>query len=185
MTSLSIIGSVNITVSAFNQQLPASFVTIFSGDKYRLEINSQFANFKQIHDGVDTFTSPERGVNLPPINRLGLPLLQRLGDEGFVVSPLIKKKKVGFRITAPDGYFTNFYVSKKSKKIKGYDSTYIVNNAESATLVEIDKLEDKDGILIPSKYAQKFNFGQMTIYAAFNAKTITVNGEVDDDVFAL
>ncbi len=185
MKNLSIIGSVDITVSAFNQQLPATFATIFSGDKYRLEINSPVANFKQIHDGVNTFTSPERGVNLPPINRLGLPLLQRLGEEGFIVTALAKKKKTGFRITAPDGYYTNFYLNKKTKKIKGYDSTYIVNDVEATTVVEIDKYENKDGILIPSKYAQRFNFGQMIVYAEFKAKEITINGDIEDDVFTL
>lgn len=185
MKTLSILGSVDITVSAFNQQIPATFATIFSDDKYRLEINSAFVNFKQIFDGKQTFTSPERGVNLPPVNRIGLPLLQRLGDEGFVVTPLDEKKKLGFRITSPEGYYSNFYLDKKTKQIKGYDSSYLVNNVEAKTVVEIDKFEDKDGIIIPSKYAQRFNFNEFTVYAEFKAKEILVNTEIKSDIFAL
>lgn len=185
MKNLSVIGSVDITVSAFNQALPATFATIFSGDKYRLEINSDFVNFKQIHDGEKTFTSPERGVNLPPINKLGLPLLQRLGDEGYEVTALESNKKLGFRITSPDGYYSDFYLNKKTKRIKKYDSKYLVNGTEATTVVEIDKFEDKDGIIIPTKYAQRFNFDQLTVYAEFKAKDVRVNTEIKDDVFAL
>lgn len=183
MKTLSIIGSVDVTVSSFTQ--PASFVTVFSGDKYRLEIDTPQVKFKQIFDGSQTFTSPQQGFSLPPINLLGLPLLQRLGDMGFEVSALANNKKTGFRITSPEGYYTDFYMDKKTGKIKGYDSSYIINNREATTSVEIDKFEDKDGIIIPSKYAQRFDFGQMTIYAEFKAKEILINTKVDDKVFAL
>jgi hypothetical protein len=183
MKTLSIIGSVDVTVSSFTQ--PASFVTVFSGDKYRLEIDTPQIKFKQIFDGSQTFTSPQQGFSLPPINLLGLPLLQRLGDTGFEVSALSDTKKTGFRITSPEGYYTDFYLDKKTSKIKAYDSSYIINNREATTSVEIDKFEDKDGIIIPSKYAQRFDFGQMTVYAEFKAKEIMINTKVDDNVFAL
>ena len=181
--TLSIIGSVDVTVSSFKQ--PASFATVFSGEKYRLQIDTPQVKFKQIFDGTNTFTSPERGVSLPPINRLGFPLLQRFGEEGFEVSELQKKKKHGFRITSPEGYYTDFYISKKTNRIKGYYSSYIVNNSEANTSVEVDKFVDKDGIIIPSKYAQRFNFGQLVVYAEFKAKEILLNTEISDDVFAL
>lgn len=185
MKTLSVLGDVDVTVSTFNQALPATFATIFSGEKYRLEINSQVANFKQIFDGEQTLTVPKTGFNLPPVNRLGIPLLQKLGDEGFVVSNLLDKKKTGFRITAPDGYYSDFFVDKKTKQIKGYESKYVVNNREVSTLVEISKLEDKNGIVIPTKYAQRFELGQMTVYAEFKAKEIKINEEVSDKVFSI
>lgn len=185
MNTLSVIGSVDVTVSAYNQAFPASFATIFSGEKYRLEINSAFANFKQIYNGTETFTSPQQGFSLPPINQLGLPLLQRLGDDGFVVTALEKKKKLGFRITSPEGYYTDFFLKKKTNRVKGYESSYIVNGNTATTSVEMDKFVDKNGIIIPSKYAQRFDFGQMTVYAEFKAKEILVNTEIEDDIFAL
>lgn len=181
--TLTILGSVDVTVSSFKQ--PASFATLFSGEKYRLEIDTPQVKFKQIFDGTNTFTSPERGVSLPPINRLGFPLLQRFGDEGFEVSELEKKKKHGFRITSPEGYYTDFYINKKTNRIKGYDSSYLVNDREANTSVEVDKFIDKEGIIIPSKYAQRFNFGQLVVYAEFKAKEVLVNSEIDDKLFAL
>ena len=185
MQNLSVKGSVDVTTSAINQALPASFTTVFSGDKYRLEISSQFANFLQIYDGKETFTSPQRGFSLPPINRLGFPLLQKLGVEGFTVSDLPKSKKNGFRITSPEGFYTDFYLDKKSNRIKGYDSSYLIGNREATTTVEIDKFTEKDGIIIPTKYAQRFDFGQMTVYADFKAKEVTVNEDIEESVFSV
>ncbi|MEZ5344041.1 MAG: hypothetical protein R2681_00670 [Pyrinomonadaceae bacterium] len=185
MKTLSISGDVEVTASMINQPIPATFVTIFSGDKYRLEINNPFQPLKQAFDGTETYTSAGRGFSLPPINRLGLPMLQRLGDEGFTVSALGDSKKYGFRLTSPEGYFTDFYLNKKTNQVKGYESTYDVSNRDVVTIVEIDKYIEKDGVVIPQKYAQRFDMGQMTVYAEFKAKEILVNIEIEDGVFQL
>ncbi len=185
MKTLVVSGNVDVTASVMNQAIPATFVTIFSGDKYRLEINNPFQPFKQVFDGERTETTVAQGFTFPPINRLGLPLLQRLGDEGFIVSELDNKKKFGFRLTAPDGYYTDFYLDKKTNRVKGYDSSYVVNNREVSTTVEINKYDEISEIIIPRKYAQRFDLGQMTVYAEFSAKEILVNSEVDDKVFQL
>ena len=157
MQTLVVSGGVDITASTFNQAIPATFVTIFSGEKYRLEINNPFQPFKQVFDGQRTYSSIERGFTLPPLNRIGMPLLQKLGSEGFEVSDLDDKKKRGFRITAPDGYFTDFFVSKKNSRVKGYEASYILNGRDVTTSVEIDKFEEKDGLVLPKKYAQRFD----------------------------
>ena len=185
MKTLVLSGDVDVTASVFNQAFPAKFLTIFSGDKYRLEIDNPFQPFKQVFDGEQTQTSVQRGFTFPPINRLGLPLLQRLGDEGFEVSALENKKKTGFRITSPEGYFTDFYLSKKTNRVKGYEASYVVNQRDVTTSVEIDKYEVKDGIVIPSKYAQRFDLGQMTVYAEFKTREIEINSEIDDEMFTL
>lgn len=185
MKTLSISGDVDVTASMINQPIPATFITIFSGDKYRLEINNPFQPLKQSYDGIETYSSVGRGFTLPPINRLGLPMLQRLGDEGYKVSELADSKKYGFRLTSPDGFFTDFYLNKRNDQVKGYDSTYTVNNREVSTVVEIDKYVERDGVVIPQKYAQRFDLGQMTVYAEFKAKEILVNIEIEDSVFQL
>ena len=185
MKTLVVRGAVDITASAVNQAIPATFVTIFSGEKYRLEIDNPFQPFKQVFDGQQTYSSVERGFTLPPLNRIGMPLLRKLGSEGFEVSDLADKKKRGFRITAPDGYYTDFFISKKTNRVKGYEASYLLNGRDVTTSVEIDKYEEKDGVVIPKKYAQRFDLGQMTIYAEFKAKEILVNTEIDDDVFTL
>ena len=185
MKTLVIIGSVDATASNIPQAIPATFVTIFAGDKYRVEIKSPLQPIKQAFDGTNTITSVGHGFTLPPFNRIGLPLLQRVGDTGFIVTslPENKKSKKGFRVTSPEGYYTDFYLDEKTNQIKGYDSTYNVNGRTVKTSVEIDRMKVVDGVTVPDKYVQRIDLEQMTVYLAFAAKQIQVNAEVANDVF--
>ncbi|MBA3353884.1 MAG: hypothetical protein H0U23_15935 [Blastocatellia bacterium] len=187
MKSLIVRGSVDVTTSAFNQAIPATFVVIFAKEKYRFEIANPFQPIKQVFDGVNTSTTIRGGMTLPPVNRLGLPVLPKIGETGFVITPLpeAKKKKHGFRMTSPEGFYTDFYLDEKTKQIKGYDSSYDINGRMVTTSVEIDKLRVVDGVLVPERYVQRFDTEQITIYANFKAKEILVNSEVADDVFSM
>lgn len=187
MRSLVVSGSVDVTTSAIAQAIPATFVTIFAGEKYRIEIVNPFQPIKQVFDGTQTSTTIRGGFTLPPINRLGFPLLPRLGEQGFVVTslPEAKKKKKGFRMTSPEGFYTDFYLDVKTNQIKGYDSSYDINGRAVTTSVEVDKYRVVEGIVIPERYAQRFDTEQITIYANFKAKEISVNSAVADDVFSL
>jgi hypothetical protein len=90
----------------------------------------------------------------------------------------------GFRVTSPEGFYTDFYLDEKTNRLKGYDSKYDINNRIWTTAVEIDKLREIDGIFVPEKYAQRFDTEQLTVYADFKAKEILVNSEIADDVFS-
>ncbi|MBA3632206.1 MAG: hypothetical protein H0W58_05255 [Acidobacteria bacterium] len=186
MKTLDVRGTVDVMTTQFPQTIPATFATIFAGDKYRLEIQNPFQPLKQVYDGQQTFSSIN-GFNFPPINRLGLPLLQRINEKGFTVSPISEKnkKKKGFRITSPEGYYTDFFIDDKTKQVKGYESSYDINGREVTTSVEIDKFRTVEGVVIPERYSQRFNLGQLTIYANFKAKEILVNSEVKDEIFAI
>ena len=187
MKTLVVKGSVDITTSAIAQAIPATFITIFSGDKYRFEIANPFQPLKQVFDGKTTSSTIRGGFTLPPINRLGFPLLPRLGEQGFVITslPESKGKKKGFRMTSPEGLYTDFYLDEKTNQIKGYDSTYEIEGRSVTTSVEIDKYRVVEGITIPEKYAQRFDTEQLTIYANFKAKEIVVNSEITDSIFSL
>lgn len=187
MKTLVIKGSVDVTTSAIAQSIPATFITIFSGDKYRFEIANPFQPLKQVFDGKTTSSTIRGGFTLPPINRLGFPLLPHLGEQGFVITslPESKAKKKGFRMTSPEGLYTDFYLDEKTNQIKGYDSTYEIQGRSVTTSVEIDKYRVVDGITIPEKYAQRFDTEQLTIYANFKAKEIVVNSEITDSIFSL
>lgn len=187
MRTLIVRGSVDITTSAITQAIPATFAQIFAGDKYRMEINNPFTPFQQVFDGKQTSSSLRGGFTLPPLNRLGLPLLPKIGETGFVITnlPDDKKKKKGFRITSPEGYFTDFYIDEKTNQVKGYDSSYEINGNTVTTSVEIDKYKTVEGIVIPEKYAQRFDMGQMIVYSDFKSKEIVVNSAVADDVFVI
>ena len=185
MKTLVIIGSVDATASNMPQAIPATFVTIFAGDKYRVEIKNPFQPLKQVFDGTNTVSSLGNNFTLPPFNRMGLPLLQRVGDTGFIVTsiPEGKKSKKGFRVTSPEGYFTDFYLDEKTNQIKAYDSTYNVNGRTVRSAVEVDRMKLVDGVTVPDKYVQRIDLEQLTVYLAFAAKQIQVNTEVAPDVF--
>lgn len=178
-------GSVDVTSPAIPQAIPGAFTMAFAGDKYRVEIATPVQAFKQSFDGETTHTSIQLGYSLPPMNRLGIPLLQRLGDNGFVVSPLPadSKKKLGFRITATDGFFTDFFVDEKTKQVKSYQSMYEFSGRTFTTSVDIDKYRQVDGVFVPEKYAQRFDLGQIVVYGNFKAKDISLNTELSSDVF--
>jgi hypothetical protein len=167
---------------------PASFYIVFAGDKYVLEINNPIQPFKQAYDGKQV-SSSFPNFSLPPINRLGLPLLQRLNEEGFVVSELPSsgknKKKLGFRITSPEGYYTDFFLDEKTKRVKSYEASYFVANRAVTTSVEIEKWREVEGIVWAERYFQRFDLGNLAVYVDFRAKEILVNQQIDDEVFSM
>lgn len=186
MKSLLVRGSVDVTTSMFNQALPATFVSVIAGERYLFELNNPMQPLKQIFDGRQTFSSVQ-GFSLPPVPSVGIPVLSRIGDAGFVIAALpdAKKKKVGFRITTPEGYYTDFFIDEKTNQVKGYESSYDAGGRTITTSVEIDKYQTVEGLLIPDKYSQRFDLGQMTAWANFKSKQILVNSEIADDVFAM
>jgi hypothetical protein len=186
LRTLVVRGSVDVASSAFNQAIAGGFSTVISGNKYILDIQTPFQSLKQVYDGENTVSSIP-GITLPPLTSLGFPMLPRLGDTGYVVSALPdgKKKQRGFRLTAPDGFYTDFYVDEKTNLIRGYESAYEIRGRNFTTAIEIDKNRIVDGITIPEKYAQRFDLGGMTAYSSFKAKEILVNSTIDDAVFSV
>lgn len=187
MKTLTLIGSADITASVMPQKLPGNFVTVFSGEKYRLELTIPGQPVKQIFDGNQTFTNAPGGVELPPLNRFGLAMIQRIGEAGYVISGLADDKefKKGFRVTSPEGFYTDFVIDKKTGYVKSYNSSFVIRGSNVSTSVEIDKMRIVEEIVIPEKYAQRFDLGQIIVYAEFKAKDILVNKEVKDDVFVM
>lgn len=182
LTSIVVRGSVNMNV--FGQSLPGAFSMAIAGDKYSFALNATVQSFTQIFDGERTYSST-REYSLPPMTSLGLPLLQRIGDPGITVSPLDagKGKKSGFRITTSEGFYTDFQIDEKTKQINSYSSAFDINGRTVLTAVEIDKCRLVDGVLVPEKYSQRFDLGQITAYVAFKAKDILINSKLDEDVF--
>lgn len=180
-------GSVEVSAPNSVQTMPAAFNLIFAGEKYRFDIQAPpMLNFQQIFDGQQTYSSMAN-VSLPPMNQLGLPLLTKLEKTGFVVSDLPEKlkKKKGFRITSPEGYYTDFIIDDKTSQVKEYESSYELNGRTITTSVAVSKYRDVEGVLINERFSQRLNMGQLTFYADFKTKDIFVNSEVGDDVFVM
>ena len=182
--SLVMKGSVDLSV--MGQAMPGAFSTAFSGDKYFFEINSVMQSLKQVYDGQQTYSSLP-GFSLPPVTSLGFPLLIRVGDEGYPVTALgdASKKKNGFRITTPQGFYTDFFVDTKTGQIKSYESSYDVDGKTVTTSVEVQSTQTVDGVIVPTKYSQRFDLGQLTAYVSFNTKTVLVNSSIEDSAFAI
>lgn len=184
MKALVMKGSLDLNV--FNQITPAAFSVAISGEKYSFEINNPFQPMKQVFDGTRTYSTIQ-GFELPPITSLGFPLLPKVGVDGYAITALadVKKKRKGFRITTPDGFYTDFFVDDKTSQIKGYESSYVVRDREVTTSVEIDEFQTVEGIVVPKKYSQRFDLGSITAYANFKTKDILINAPIDDSVFAM
>jgi len=186
LRSLSLRGTCDIT--SFGQAIPATFVMIIKGDKYYFEINNPFQPLKQIFDGKQTYSSQQtQGFSLPPITSLGFPLLPHTFDTGYVIAEVgsTKKKASGFRVTTPDGFYTDFFIDGKNGQVKDYESSYDINGRTVTTSVTVDEWANADGVLVPKKFSQRFDLGQITAYASFKAKEIVANGDVSDDTFEI
>lgn len=176
------------TVDAFvqGQSVPASFAIVSEGNKYRFEIQSAFFKFSQTSDGENT-SSSIRGIAVPPLNRIGLLVLPNIEQKGYTVSALsgdLAKKK-GFRITTPEGYYTDFIVDEKTNLVKEYQSSYEINERTISTAVAIDKYRDVEGILINEKFSQRIDMGSLTAYVEFKAKDIMINTLIEPTVFEI
>lgn len=183
MKSLVVKGSVDL--NTMGQAIPGAFSTAFSGEKYFFDINSAMQQLKQVFDGRETFSSLP-GFSLPPVTSVGFPIMTKVGDTSYTVAELpATKKRKGFRITAPDGFYTDFYVDEKTSQIKGYESAFEVSGRVVTTSVEIDEFQTVEGVVIPKKYSQRFDLGQITAYANFKAKEILVNTKIEDSAFAI
>ncbi|HXF43692.1 MAG TPA: hypothetical protein VNK26_08120 [Pyrinomonadaceae bacterium] len=183
LKSLEVYGTVDVTTSALAQAIPGSFAMIISGDRYLLTIQTPIQSIKQVFDGKQTqSTIPQ--FALPPVNSLGFPLLARLGQPGISIGPAAKKGR-GFRLTAPDGFYTDFYLDSKTGLIKSFESAYEVYGRKLVTVAEVDKNQVVEGITIPQRYSQRFELGTITAYSDFKAKEIKVNSLIDDKVFSL
>lgn len=185
MKTLVLRGTAEVSGSP-SQVFPAGFIMVFAGERYYLEITNPFQPLKQVYDGTSVSSSLQ-GFQLPPINRLGLPMLQKSGEAGFVVSALPEKsrKKKGFRVTAPDGYICDFFIDEKTGAVKAYEAEFEFNGRTVTTSVEIDSVKDVEGVKVPDRYSQRFELGFITVYAAFKAKEVLVNGTVEDSVFVI
>lgn len=184
MKSLLLRGSVEVNGGSSMMTIPATFMLAISGDKYVFELNNPIQPLKQISDGKETSSS---GYQLPPMTSLGFPLLMKVGQTGYVVAdlPEARKSKRGFRVTTAEGFYTDFFVDDKIGQIRGYESAYDIDGRIVTTSVEIDEFQTVDGVIVPKRYSQRFDLGQMTAYANFKTKEILVNSQIEDSVFAI
>lgn len=180
-------GSGDVTQPGGVQVIPITFAIAYTTGKYRFDINGgTFFTFQQIYDGEKIYTSLD-GILLPPVNLVGLPMLAKIEAKGFTVSALSDKlkKKKGFRVTSPDGFYTDFVIDEKTSLVKEYEAKYEVSGKKATTSVEIKKFRSVEGVMINEKFSQRLEVGQFSSYGNFNAKEIKINGTLTDEVFKI
>lgn len=181
MKTLVMRGSVDVNANNFS--LAGTFANTIAGEKYRTQIQSPFFSFVQASDGNETFSTINGGITVPPPTRIGLPVLQRVGDPGFTIEALADKKKRGFKITTPDNYTVNFYLDEKTSQVKGFEATFDAGSRTVTTAVEHDKFKLTEGVLLPERFSQRFDVQGITAYSDFKVKEVLVNSEIAEDVF--
>jgi hypothetical protein len=182
LKSLFMTGTADLSSEQMRQVLPARFAITYKGQKTRMDVKSAMFNFTTINDGVTSYSS-FKGLEMPSLNKFSTRVLARIDEPGYVVSDLPNRKKLrAFRITDPDGDSTDFYVDPVTGRVMSYEFTYL----GMRSVIEHDKFRVVDGVLVPEKFAQRFETQNMgAMFAEFSIKDVQVNLEVGEDVFAI
>jgi len=174
-------GSVDLYAPNSAQSVPGKFSLITAGEKMRLDVDASPAfKFKQIYDGVQSFTSIP-GVEMPPANKFGLPVLAKYNQAGYTVSALSNKKKLrGFRIVDAEGNTTDFYIDVTTGRVM----QYLVPYHGYTFGIENSKFKEVDGVLVPVSFSQRLEMTQGAFFAEYKVKDIKLNQTLGDDVFS-
>lgn len=181
LKSMVLSGSVDLYAPNSVQSLPGKFVIVTAGQRSRIEIQSPVFTFRQISDGDQTFVSV-KGMELPPLNRFGIPVLMKYNQPGYVVSAQPdNKKNRSFRITDPEGYITDYYIDPATGRVMSYLSPYrgFVFGVENKTLKEIN------GVLVPQSFTQRLELPQGAFFADYKVKDVKLDQAIADDVFEI
>jgi hypothetical protein len=178
-------GTADASAPGSTQTMSSSFYIVTAGDKSRFELNNPLAPFTQVFDGQSLYNSLPQ-IQIPPMSRLSIALLQKIDDKTYTISALPdKKKKRGFRVTTPDGYATDFYLDGVTGLIDTTEAKFTVDGREISTAISNDKFRAVDGLMIPEKFSQRLDFSGVSFYASFKAKDILVNSELPENTFII
>lgn len=185
LKSLLIRGSADLSAPNSTQTIPANFFVVTSGDRSRFEINSQMAPITQIFDGVNLYNSFPQ-IQIPPMSRVTVGLLQMIDNKSYLISALPdKKKKRAFKITTPDGFTTDFYIDAVTGLVDTIEAKFTSNGREITTAISIDKFREVEGVMVPEKFSQRIDFAGMAAFGTFKAKEILINSELPENTFVI
>jgi hypothetical protein len=182
LKSMILKGSVDLYAPNSTQSIPGGFVWVVAGEKVRLEIDARPAvSFKQIYDGQRSYSSLP-GVEVPPANKFGLPLLTKFDQPGYAVTAIPdKKKQRGFRISDAEGNVTDFYIDTATGRVM----TFLIPYNGYTFGTENKKFKEIDGVLVPFEFTQRLEMPQGAFFAEYKVKDVKLNNPIGDDVFAM
>ena len=154
-----LVGSVDLYAPNSARALPGKFSLVTAGPKMRLDVDAApVFQFKQIFDGQQSYSSMP-GVEMPPADRFGLPVLAKYDQPGFTVSGLPDKKKLrGFRIVDAAGNTTDFYIDPTSARV----TQYLIPYGGYTFGIENSKFKEFEGVLVAMSFSQRIESTQGT-----------------------
>lgn len=182
LKSMTLSGSVDLYQPNSTQSIPGKFIMVIAGERMRIDIAAPpLPTFKQIYDGQQTYTSIP-GVQIPPFNKFGLPVLAKYDQAGYTVSAIPDKKKLrAFRIVDPEGNTTDYYIEPATGRVISFSIPY--NGYTFGT--EHSKMKEVEGVLVPMSFTQRLEMQQGAFFADYKVKDVKLNQAVADDVFAI
>jgi len=182
LTSMVLIGTVDLYAPNSTQSIPGKFVMVTAGDKMRIDIDARPAvSFKNVYNGQQSYSSMP-GVNLPPMSKFGPAVLTKFDQPGYTVTALPdKKKQRAFRIADPEGNATEFYVDATTGRIV----TFLIPFNGYVFGTEIKKTKDVEGVVVPYNFTQRLEMPQGAFFAEYTVKDVKLNQPIGDDVFAI
>lgn len=182
LKNMVLFGSVNIYPPNSVQSLPGQFVLVTDGVRMRLEVKAPpIINFKQIFDGLNSYSSIPNVPALPPPGKFGLFLLAKFDQPGYSVTAPDKKKEPGFRITDSEGNATDFYVDPATGRVVTYLSSF--NGSTFST--QNKKMKEFEGVLVSYSFTQRLAIGQDSMFVEYSVKDVKLNQTLGDDVFVI
>lgn len=177
-----VFGSVDLYAPNSAGAIPGKFSLITAGEKMRLDVDaSPVFKFKQIYDGQQSFSSMP-GVQMPPADRYGLPVLAKYDQAGYTVTAIPNKKKLrGFRIADAAGNSTDFYIDPTTARVM----QYLIPFNGYTFGIENSKFKEVDGVLVATSFSQRMEMPQGAFFADYKVKDIKLNQELGNDVFSL
>ncbi|MDQ2855660.1 MAG: hypothetical protein M3R68_04985 [Acidobacteriota bacterium] len=182
VTSMVLIGTVDLYAPNSTQSIPGKFVMVTAGDKMRIDIDARPAvSFKNVYNGQQSYSSMP-GVTLPPMSKFGPAVLAKFDQPGYTVTALPdKKKQRAFRIADAEGNATEFYVDAATGRVM----TFLIPFNGYTFGTEIKKTKDFEGVLIPYNFTQRLEMPQGAFFAEYSVKDVKLNQPVGDDVFSI
>ena len=177
-----LVGTVDLYAPNSARALPGKFSLVTAGSKMRLDVDAApVFQFRQMYDGQQSYSSMP-GVEMPPADRFGLPVLAKYDQPGFTVSALPDKKKLrGFRIVDPAGNTTDFYIDPTTARV----TQYLIPYGGYTFGIENSKFKEFEGVLVAMSFSQRIESTQGTYFADYKVKEAKFNQELSADVFVI
>jgi hypothetical protein len=182
LKSMVLIGTVDLYAPNSTQSIPGKFVWIVAGDKVRIDLDARpIANFKQIYDGQQSYSSMP-GVNMPPASKFGPAVLAKFDQPGYTVTALPdKKKQRAFRVADAEGNSTDFYIDPATGRVM----SFLIPYNGYVFGVENKKMKEVEGVLVSTSFTQRLETPQGAFFADYTVKDVKLNQPLGDDVFAI